>query len=409
MSTSVVAIITLTLLTKTSRVSFFPLIGTPGRSRVPGVPSHRDGHLLRKREKTWNKMRRIANRPLRLVFRPLKMEGRVVDATGQPLAGVKISFMKRLIAQSDRRGRFVFVVYDPVEMAVITFEAAGHFPLTRCWRREEFDGKRATVVLPAANHEVGFDSAMPQRLKLGSLRLRLRPNSLLHADGSRHSGQARLQVAWNPADLGFPSSDCKVMVAFQVQVTDPEGAHLHCDPDEPGAMTLAWEGEMGMQLYHLDSGECKWVLVAEAEDVGAGETKALRMSVQTGSYILTQPDKPWVRVDAQVLDAQTRQPVAGISVWARSGKVDQRRHTDHQGQVRLLCPPDGNLVIDAHGKSAGHHYLMATPVTFQSHHHLAHCGPGPLMRPPHPVVELEVRCHRLMGDWLDWRHAALPQ
>lgn len=354
-------------------------------------------------------MKRISSRPLRLVFRPLKMEGRVLDGADRPLAGVKISFRERLIAVSDSKGRFVFVVYDPVDLVAVTFEAAGYSPLTRCWRREEFDGKRKVVVMPSACHEASFSSGSPQRLKLGPLRLRLRSALLEDAAGAQYAGAAHMQLTWNsgPAIATFP--DSKMVIGFQLNVTAADGSSLRMTVTESDCMTLAWPGELGMQLFHLDSTEGKWLLVATAEDVGAGETKAFRMAAGTGSYLLTMPDKPWQQVEAQVVDALSRQPLEGISVWARAHKVDQRHVTDRSGRVWLSCPPDVPLLIDAHGNSGGHHYLLPAPVTFDAQHHLTHCGTGGNLRPPMPSVQLEMRQHRMLGDWLQWQNAPLMQ
>lgn len=354
-------------------------------------------------------MKRISPRPLRLVFRPLKMEGRVLDGADRPLAGVNISFRERLIAVSDSKGRFVFVVYDPVDLVAVTFEAAGYSPLTRCWRKEEFDGKRKVVVMPLACHEATFSSELPQRLKLGPLRMRLRNAVIEDASGTQYVGTANMQLTWSSTHANVPLPGSKMIIGFQLNVTGPDGSALRMTPSESDSMTLAWPGELGMQLFQLDLSEGKWLLVATAEDVGAGETKALRMAAGTGSYILTMPDKPWQQVEARVVDAQSKQPLEGISVWARADKVDQRHLTDQSGRVWLNCPPNVPLLIDAHGKSAGHHYLLPAPITFEAQYHLTHCGAGGNLRPPMPTVQLEMRRHRLLGDWLHWQNAPLMQ
>ena len=332
-----------------------------------------------------------------------------MDAADRPLAGVAISFRERLIAVSDAKGRFVFVIYDPVDLVAVTFEAAGYSPLTRCWRKEDFDGKRTVIVMPLASHVAAFSSGIPQRLKLGPMRVRLRTGLLVDAMGAQYDGPANMQLAWNSGQASFPISGSRVIIGFELNVVGADGRSLRLSADETDTMTLAWPGEMGMQLYQLDAVEGKWLLVAQAEDVGAMETKALRMAAGTGSYLLTMPEKPWSQVEAWVVDAETKQPLEGIVVRARSHKVDQRQITDRFGKVRLTCPPDMSLLIDARGNSEGHHYLLPAPVTFDAQHHLAHCEAGSNLRPPMPSVRLEMQRHRMVGDWLGWQHAPLLQ
>jgi protocatechuate 3,4-dioxygenase beta subunit len=266
-----------------------------------------------------------------------EIEGLVVDGAGNPIEGATISWNRAITPAG---------VYTPTQP--VTSDAAGRFRLTGLAAGERIEW------LSASKEGYASASRMNYNALDGELRLVLEPGSLV-------------VLTARDAATGQPITDYEYLVYAHAWTEYADGSPTRVTNAE-GRAELAVTGQGG-----------KRIVVAELGPDGrhTGRRGVARFTMRPGTIEVTAEVTGTRSVEGVVLDAQSREPIAGVFVEVSSNNQYGGRQTrrsppgfavegsesDAQGRFRITGLVEGSYEIAASRLPVGR--IITPPVEFE--------------------------------------------
>jgi len=298
------------------------------------------------------------------------LQGKVMDASGNPLSGVKVT-TGTASAYSANDGKFSFKEAEVVnKRAIIKFEKNGYFVLTRSGIKENEMFIEA-VLHPKGNSDISiqttFDSKEAKTLEVAGMKVNFPASSIMRADGSAYSGTVRADMLYlDPNNENFtgmmPGGDLAairednsevILISWgmtDVNLTDDAGKPLQIKTGSKAELTFPIPAGMEsnppatIPLWSFNEEKGIWIEEGKA-------------TLQGNVYVGTTTHFSWVNLDeparrvtikGKVLDCENK-PVPFVKVTADQTSA----YTSSTGDYTVVVPEQTpvTLRVTANGDS----------------------------------------------------------
>lgn len=346
------------------------------------------------------------------------IDGRVLDPQNQPIAGVQVRLVDRLVATTDPNGAFAIPLSPRLPRLAVTFDARGYMSTTRVYAPPAPARARSVIVtmFPRAA-SVAIDAATGATLSFPSGTITIPAGALVDARGTPIDG--KVNVSFSSLDITNPRAlrsvpgdftarmrdgtirNLETFGVFEVFVEDAAGGRANLAPGRTAAVTLQSPkntrviAPQVVGLFSFEDTTGRWV---EAGQLEWSPSQASFTTVIPNFLTKWNADDPLTMtcIRVQVLGCRCGLPsgvnanldVAGVTYTSVTSSItdangfaclDVKRSSPATEEVQVIAQdpattlPDGNPVI----------LITPNPVLNTSTSDCADCSLCPLVATTH--------------------------
>jgi uncharacterized protein (TIGR02145 family) len=306
--------------------------------------------------------------PTSVQMQSAQISGAVHDLNGNSLAGVKVT-SGTISATTAADGTFAFnQVQTTANRAVMKFEKAGYFTLTRSGVKSNEMYVKA-ILTSKSNSTIStqttFDSGSEKIIAVGGMKVKIPASSLVRANGSSYSGSVKADILYlDPnnekfaemmpgGDLaGLRTNNSEVqLISYgmtEVTFTDNAGNPLQLAQGKVSELTFPIPQGMGsnppaeIPLWHFNDEKGIWV----EDGVATRQGNVYVGTVKHFSWVNLDIPAPSVTIKGKITDCE-RKPVIYMNVNVRltSGNNYTSSYTNSQGEYTVRVPSNTPITI----------------------------------------------------------------